>query len=193
MFKSGKERTLTSRLQQIVWPAMGWRRSSLYWRHRIIRLKESNRNIAAGLATGAAISFTPLPGAHIAGTIALCLLFRVNIIAGIIGTFVGNPWTIPLMWWAAYKAGKFTFLSLGLEVAKMPGHFEWRELVSEVWHHPMQLFAPWVTGGFILMILSWPVFYLIFKWFMGYLRATQHLWKTNKLHREARSITGQPE
>lgn len=172
---------------------MGWRRSSLYWRHRIVRLKESNNNIAAGLAIGAAISFTPLPGAHIAGAAALCLIFRLNIIAGIIGTFVGNPWTIPLMWWAAYRVGQFTFLSLGLEVAKMPGRFEWRQLVSEVWHHPMQLFAPWLAGGFMLMLLSWPVFYFIFKYLLGYLRATQHLWKTKRLHKEARSITGQIE
>ncbi len=170
---------------------MGVKRSIRYWRHRIVRLKDSNYSIAAGLATGAAISFTPLPGTHLIGAAALCLMMRVNLLAGILGTMVGNPWTIPLMWWSSNLIGKWTFIQAGFTVRKMPHQFEWRELVSEIFHDPMRLFMPWMTGGFILMILSWPIFYLIFHWIIDHMRSTHHLWKETRLHKEARVITGQ--
>lgn len=193
MFTSRHPKTLSRKFQESVWPSMGLRRSSRYWRHRIVRLKDSNYKIAAGLAFGAAISFTPLPGAHLLGALALCFIFRVNLIAGALGTLVGNPWTIPFMWWFAYWMGKVTFITMGFQVQEMPGRFEWRELVGEITHDPMRLFAPWVTGGFIVMILSWPVFYLIFHWIIGHMRKTHYLWKENRLHKEARRITGQRE
>lgn len=191
MFTSRKPRSLSHKFSQAVWPSMGLRRSARYWRHRIVRLKDSDYSIAAGLAFGAAISFTPLPGAHIIGALALCLIFRANLFAGALGTLVGNPWTLAPMWWFSYWVGKWTFIHLGYHVRKMPGHFEWRELVSEITNDPMRLFAPWVTGGFIVMILSWPIFYFIFHWAIVHLRSTHHLWKKTRLHKEARIITGQ--
>lgn len=193
MFSSRKPKSLSRKFSEAVWPSMGWRRSVRYWRHRIVRLKDSDYSIAAGLAYGAAISFTPLPGAHIISAVALCLMFRANIIAGMLGTLLGNPWTLPFMWYFSYRVGKFTFLELGFHVRRMPGKFEWHELINEVTHDPMRLFAPWVTGGFILMIISWPIFYFIAHWIIVHLRSTHHLWKKNRLHKEAKTITGQPE
>lgn len=172
---------------------MGLRRTTRYWRHRLVRLKDSNYSVAAGLAFGAAISFTPLPGAHIIGALALCFIFRANLIAGVLGTLVGNPWTLMPMWWFSYLVGKWTFIQLGYRVRNMPGHFEWNEFMREVTHDPMRLLAPWVTGGFIVMILSWPIFYFIFHWIIEHLRSTHHLWKETRLHKEARSITGQSQ
>ncbi len=195
MFRSRQPKKISHRAREILWPSMGLRRTCRYWRHRIVRLKDSNYSIAAGLAVGAAISFTPLPGAHVIGALSLCLLFRLNLIAGLLGTMAGNPWTLPLMWYAAYRVGSFTFNYLGFHVHRMPGHFEWKQLVAEVMHDPMRLFAPWVTGGFILMFLSLPVFYFIFHWVLEHLRATHHLWRKNRLRKEVRRefriITGQ--
>ncbi len=191
MFMSKRPKPLSRKIMEIFWPSMGWRRSFRYWRHRIVRLKDSNFSIAAGLATGAAISFTPLPGTHILGSAFICMALRANLLAGVLGTLFGNPWTLPLMWWLAYRIGKFTFILLGYEVRRMPGHFEWREMLNEVLHDPMRLLAPWVTGGFILMIISWPIFYFIFHWILEYMRSTHHLWKKTRLRKEARIITGQ--
>ena len=193
MFSSRRTSTKAHKFRQAVWPEMGVRRTMRYWRHRIVRLKDSDFAIAAGFAFGAAISFTPLPGAHVLGTVALCFLFRCNIISGILGTLVGNPWTIPPMWWISYLAGKWAFIEMGFRVRRMPGHFEWDQMVAEITHDPMRLIAPWVTGGFMMMAFSWPIFYLLARGVLVHLRSTHHMWKENRLHRVARSITGQAE
>jgi uncharacterized protein len=72
---------------------------------RVVRLSGTPHSIAAGVACGVAISFTPFIGFHLLGAFLLCLLVRGNYIAGAVGTLVGNPWTLPFMWVAAYKLG----------------------------------------------------------------------------------------
>jgi len=193
MFSSSRKKKLRHKFKKAVWPSMSAKRTMRYWRHRVVRLKDGDFAIAAGIAFGAAISFTPLPGSHVLGAVALCLIFRCNVISGILGTFLGNPWTLPFMWWGSYMTGKWTFIQLGFNVRNMPGDFSWDHLVTEITHDPMRLIAPWVVGGFLLMILSWPFFYFISRGVLVHLRSTHHLWKENRLHREARSITGQKE
>lgn len=62
------------------------------------------------------------------------------------------------MWWAAYKTGDIAFQLFGARIVEMPKNLTWAFLVDEFTHHPMDLMVPWITGGFILMALSWPVF-----------------------------------
>lgn len=149
------------RIREFLWPSMGWSRMLRYYECRLLRLKDSNASIARGLSFGAAISFTPLPGTHIIGAASLSWLTRSNVVASVLGTLVGNPWTFPLMWWGAYKVGNKLFSALGLPMRDMPDVFTWNHLVGEITAHPLELVIPWVTGGFILTFLSWPVFYVL--------------------------------
>jgi uncharacterized protein (DUF2062 family) len=73
---------------------------------RVIRLSGTPHSIAAGFACGVAISFTPFIGFHLIGAFLLCLLVRGNYVAAAVGTLVGNPWTLPFMWIAAYELGE---------------------------------------------------------------------------------------
>ena len=66
------------------------------------------------LATGAAVSFTPLLGTHFIQSGAISYLFGFNFIASLIGTFVGNPWTFPFIWWASMTFGSFVLGVFGL-------------------------------------------------------------------------------
>ena len=145
----------------LLWPSMGWERLLKYIQLRLIRLKGSTRSIATGFAFGASISFTPLPGVHIIGAGILSFLIRGNLLASLVGTLIGSPWTFPIMWWAAYKIGELTFHLFGAKMIEMPADLTWAFLVDEITHHPMDLIVPWVTGGFILMALSWPIFYIL--------------------------------
>jgi uncharacterized protein (DUF2062 family) len=86
---------------------MGWRRLGMYLLMRLTRLSGTAHTIAVGFACGAAVSFTPLVGFHIALSILLAFLLRGHIIAAVAGTIVGNPWTFPFIWLATYKAGQF--------------------------------------------------------------------------------------
>lgn len=168
---------------------MGWSRSLIYISHRLIRLKDTTYSLAMGLTLGTAVSFTPTPGTHILQAAGFAWLFRSNILASFLGTLVGNPWTIPLMWWMSYKVGEFAFETFGFDVKKMPDHFTWAALVSEIKADPLALFLPWLVGGYIMAIISIPICYAIFHVLVLHGRARQMAWKQNRMHRIARQMT----
>lgn len=105
MFRRRTPHSTLSRLRNFMWPRTGWVRSTRYVGHRLGRLPGSPYSIAAGVAIGAAVSFTPFIGFHILLTLLLCFLVRANVLAGTIGTAVGNPWTFPVIWLWIYNLG----------------------------------------------------------------------------------------
>lgn len=162
LFKSRTTKTRLHKTRQMIWPGMGWIRYAKYVRHRLLRLQGSTRSIATGLSLGSSISFVPLPGTHIIGAALLSLLLGGNVLASTIGTLIGTPWTLPLMWWAAYKIGELSFYIFDLKIAEFPENFTWSHLVDEIVGHPFELLVPWVVGGIILMLSTFPVFFLVF-------------------------------
>ena len=105
LFRRRKRTTHIERARLWVWPRVSWRRSTLYYIKRILRLSATPYAIAAGCAVGAFVSFTPFIGFHIVISIALAWLIRGNFIAAAIGTSVGNPLTFPLIWASTYELG----------------------------------------------------------------------------------------
>jgi len=105
LFRRRKRATHIERARLWVWPRVSWRRSTLYYVKRILRLSATPYAIAAGCAVGAFVSFTPFIGFHIVISIALAWLIRGNFIAAAIGTSVGNPLTFPLIWASTYELG----------------------------------------------------------------------------------------
>jgi uncharacterized protein len=161
MFKRKRPLPFSKSFLSIFWPAMGWKRMGQYVQLRLIRLKGSTKSIAIGFAFGASVSFTPLPGTHIFTSASLSFLTKGNILASIVGTLVGNPWTFPFMWWGAYETGHLAFSLFGTKISDMPENFTWDYLVNEITNSPMDLIIPWIVGGIILMVLSWPIFYIV--------------------------------
>jgi uncharacterized protein len=72
---------------------------------RVARLSGTPHSIAAGAACGVAISFTPFMGFHLIGAFLLCSVVRGSYLAAVIGTLVGNPWTLPFLLLASYQLG----------------------------------------------------------------------------------------
>lgn len=166
---------------------MGFRRSLRYIFHRLMRIKDSTHKIALGLTLGFAVSFTPIPGTHILQAAILAWLLRGNVVASFIGTLFGNPLTLPLMWWLAFKVGDSAFQFFGFPVSPMPSnfHFSLAEITSDF----LGLFLPWVLGGYVLMGLSLLPFYTAFYWIVRQARCAQVRWKQERMHRIARSLT----
>jgi uncharacterized protein len=102
-----------------VWPHTGWRRAFVYYVRRLTRLSGTPHNIAAGFACGLAISFTPLVGFHLLLGGLLALIVRGNLLAMVVGTLVGNPWTLPFMWLGGYEVGKLLLGADSLGVAPL--------------------------------------------------------------------------
>ena len=114
MFRRRQPLTFFRSLRGFLWPRTGWRRAFVYYLKRLTRLSGTPHNIAAGFACGVAISFTPLVGLHVVLGCVLALIVRGNFLAMVVGTLVGNPWTLPFMWLGGYELGK---LLLGGDVA----------------------------------------------------------------------------
>ena len=55
------------------------------------------------------VSFSPFIGFHFLLAILFAYLLRGNLIAALIGTFVGNPFTFPFIWIFIYKVGNIFF------------------------------------------------------------------------------------
>lgn len=96
MFKRRDPRPWSQVMREMLWPRGGWGRAARYVWHRVRRLPDSPERIARGVFAGVAISFTPLFGLHFVGAALIARLYRGNIIAALLATFVGNPLTFPL-------------------------------------------------------------------------------------------------
>ena len=116
MFKR-KPRSYSQRAAEMVYPRGGWSRAVQYVAHRIGRLPDQPQRIARGFAAGTFINFTPLFGFHLLGAFALAWVMRGNLLAAALGTFVGNPLTIPFMAMISMALGRWM---LGVEGGMAP-------------------------------------------------------------------------
>lgn len=121
IFKRRTAPGLFETLRVAVWPRRSWTRSLRYLGLRLVRLKTSPHSIALGVAAGVFVAFTPFVGLQTVIACILAYLLRASIPAAMIGTFVGNPLSWPLMWGAAYLAGSFM---LGVKQPLQPEQLE---------------------------------------------------------------------
>jgi hypothetical protein len=110
---------------------------------------------------GVGISFTPLPGTHFLQAAFFSWLLRGNIPASMIATLAGNPWTFPLMWYAAYVTGYGIFKWVGLPLYTFPQGFTLGDVWHGITHDPFGLMVPWIVGGYLCAVFfGVVVFYL---------------------------------
>ena len=154
VFRRRRKRPILSRVLEIIWPRMGWRRAGRYYVFRIKRLPGTPYTIANGFALGAAVSFTPFIGLHfvIAGIIAWAL--RANLLASAIGTAVGNPWTFPGIW--------FGVLWLGSKILgrDMPDISFTDLSLTMIFDQFDAIAMPMIIGGIPAGAVAWVVFYI---------------------------------
>lgn len=192
MFKRREPIGVWRQLREFFWPTMGFRRTFQYIRHRIVRLSDSSHKIAIGLACGAAISFTPLVGTHFIQAGVLAYFLRGNLLASLIGTFVGNPWTFPFLWWSALQTGGLIFSIVGVSASNsLPDIVTIQVMWNLIWDDPLRLFLPWVIGGYLLAMLAIFPAYLIFFKVVRAAKAARARAKLRRMHKIARQVTGQ--
>lgn len=87
------------------------------WLHRLLgnRLFDpglwlpTRDKVAWGVAIGVFIGFMPFFGLQIVLSLVLCIMFRVNVTAAVVATFISNPLTGAGIWYLQYLIG--TWLS----------------------------------------------------------------------------------
>ena len=125
-----------------------------YYKLKLARLPASSHAIAAGFSCGSMVSFTPLLGLHFILAIIFAYLIRGNLIAALIGTFVGNPITFPIIWGCIYKIGAF-FISTKHKEFNHEINFDM--IITQTY----DIFLPMLLGGAILAIPVWLITYLL--------------------------------
>ena len=153
MFKRRTRHGVLKRLRGLVWPHIGWRRAGAYCYHRLMRLKGSPHAIASGFACGAAVSFTPFIGLHFVFSAVLAWLIRGNVLAALLGTAVGNPWTFPFIWIAIYRVG-CTMMACSAEDG-VPESLD----IFVVMESPMKILLPMLLGSIPVGAVAWLAFY----------------------------------
>ncbi len=166
MFKRRKPRSYGQIATEFVWPRGGWRRAATYVALRVRRLPDMPHKIGRGVGAGIFISFTPFFGFHFLGAALIAWIIRGNIVAALLGTFVGNPLTTPFI--AALSVGLGRAI-LGIHGGLNPHRIfgEFSRAGSELWnnilapftdrvahweslaafHH--EIFLPYLVGGLV--------------------------------------------
>ena len=93
VFRRRDRRPFWKVLADFFWPRGGWTRAATYVKHRLHRLPDPPHRIARGIMAGVFTVFTPFYGLHFFIAAGLALLLRGNVVAALLGTFVGNPLT----------------------------------------------------------------------------------------------------
>jgi uncharacterized protein (DUF2062 family) len=105
LFRRREAESFFERMRVHLWPRRSWSRSSRYVVHRLRRLSATPHAVALGFAVGAFSAITPFLGTHMMMAAVLAWVVGGSIVAAILGTFLGNPLTYPLIWYTTYQAG----------------------------------------------------------------------------------------
>ena len=138
---------------------MSWRRSWTYFFKRALRLSATPYAIAMGCAVGAFVSCTPFLGFHFVLTFAIAWLLGGNLIAGALGTAVGNPLTFPLLLGASYEVGRLILPGHGPALPRDLGADLMEKSFDQLW----PILGPMTVGsipvGFVVGLVVYIVVY----------------------------------
>ena len=113
LFRRREAESFLERMRVHLWPRRSWGRSSRYVVYRLGRLSDTPHAVALGFAAGVFAAVTPFLGTHIVTAVLLAWVIGGSVVAALLGTFVGNPLTYPVLWYSTYEVGN---LMLGGEV-----------------------------------------------------------------------------
>ena len=97
MFKRRERRSIFRFFYEVIFSLKGILRAIEYVGIRLKRIPDTPHKISLGMSCGIFASFTPLFGLHFLIAGLLSYLLRANVLASLIGTFVGNPITFPII------------------------------------------------------------------------------------------------
>lgn len=191
LFQRREREPIQNKIRNLVWPSQGWVRTLKYYKYRAVRIDDSSYSIAAGLAFGCAISFTPAFGTHLIQSAIFCWIFRANWIAAALATTFGNPLTFPVLWSLSGVVGVFLFNLLGFGDF-LEGYY-FPDEINEIGDLPVRFLLPVMLGGYVVGAISYPIFYYPFRAMLRAERAAHKRRLTKKVHEVAVEVTGQEQ
>ena len=129
---------------------------------------EAPERVAAAVALGVGVGLSPFIGVHFILAILLALLLRLNKLDTVLGSFAGNPWTLPPIYAMGYRLGRAV---LGYPPAFVPP-LQWERIL----HHDFWLafrgpafrprLASFLVGTTLLALAAGAFTYLLARGFL---------------------------
>lgn len=157
-------------VRETLWPRMGYRRYAVYLTRRTQRLAASPHAIAAGVASGAAVSIFPFIGFHFMLGFVLAFITRGNMLAAAIGTALGNPVTFPFFFAATYQIGNFILPGDNRQAEAALAGQQMTDIMSRLFTEGANELWPvirsMIIGAVPLSIITWLGLYFAVKIFV---------------------------
>ncbi len=83
-----------------------WKRRRLKILLDLMGREQPPDRVAAAIAVGVGVGLSPFIGFHFILAIGLALAFRLNKLDTVLGSLVGNPWTLPPFFAVGYRLGR---------------------------------------------------------------------------------------
>jgi len=116
---------------------------------RFVRIRGEPREIAFGFALGIFIGMSPFLGLQMAMALLLAALFKWNKISAMLGCWISNPVTMPIIYPVAYLVGAKL---VGIEKAyPIPAQMDWSLLLRMLEKSP-EIISLMTLGGIVLGI-----------------------------------------
>ena len=129
---------------------------------------EAPERVAAAVALGVGVGLSPFIGFHFILAILLAVILRLNKLDTVLGSFAGNPWTLPPVYAMGYRLGRAV---LGFPPARVPP-LQWERIL----HHDFWLsfrgpafgprLASFLVGTTILAVAAGVGTYLLARGFL---------------------------
>ncbi|MFS2176344.1 MULTISPECIES: DUF2062 domain-containing protein [Rhizobium] len=106
LFRRRKPAGFKEKMRELLWPRKGFLRPIRYLTMRILRLSASPHAVAAGVAAGVFVSWTPFIGVHFIMAFVITYFLSGNMVAAALGCAAfGNPLTYPFIWGITWEIG----------------------------------------------------------------------------------------
>lgn len=175
-----KKPSMFSGVASFFWPQKGFVRGWIYLMLRILRIRSSDYSLAAGIASGVAVSFTPLIGFHFVLAGVLAWLVRGNMLMAMIGTVVGNPWTFPLIWVVIHSVGIWI---LGTPTTETDVSMLSYEILME---SPGSVLVSMLLGGLVTGSITGLIVFALSYSYAGKIKAKLNQIKASRVRRKER-------
>ena len=114
---------------------------------RFVRIRGEPREIAVGFALGIFIGMSPFLGLQMALAVFFAALFKWNKISSMLGCWISNPLTMPIIYPVTYLVGAKL---VGIEKAyPIPDHMDWTLLLRMLEKSP-EIISLMTLGGILL-------------------------------------------
>ncbi len=137
-----------------MWRGIGFLRQTKLMVVRFVRLRGQADEIAKGVALGIFIGMTPTFGLQMIIAIFLAFLLRENRLAAVLGVWVTNPVTAPVIYAIEYEVGR---ILLGLQRVSRPPEFTFGEFAAMGY----EVIGPLWVGGLLAGVLCGSLAYFV--------------------------------